>query len=323
MNIDRTATATEIATLEAIKTVVERHDTETKKIMETDDTTKLLRLALEDTSAAKALFAIDPDGLSAALAIVEEKTDRDNLVDTLHSLCDLGEGDAVARALKNVTLGAIQKNTGKSVPTSSGGAKITVGKNPSPVRYNGATVKRSPTKPFNNVVDAPTKAFKRIVSDNVNGRAKAIMREAIERKTAAAATLKTHPIGKGKEMNKQDYDSEETWTGMVKKEATGRMKSDTVAGKSVDIPSIRMADFNETRERLPPEFRNPTEIPNVVGMTLTDLPQPPSIKPPLHDPQSMAALTLKNHQMQQRQWNANLQSPAKPKQGFDPVNGAV
>ena len=38
--------------------------------------------------------------------------ERENLVDTLHSLFDLGEGDAVARALKNVTLGAIQKNTG-------------------------------------------------------------------------------------------------------------------------------------------------------------------------------------------------------------------
>jgi len=210
--------------------------------------------------------------------------DRENLIDTINSLCDLGEGDAVTRALKNVVLGAIQKNTGaKAVQT--GGVKIKTGTNPSPVRFNGSAVKRNPsktasaTKSFNDVADAPTKVFNRVVSDNVNinAGAKAIMREAIERKTAAALTLKTHPTKRRTEMNKQDYDNEETWTAMAKKEADERAGL-TTAAKTIEIPVVRLASFDDTRDRLPPEFRNPKEIPNVVGMTLTDLPQPNTIK---------------------------------------------
>ena len=102
------------------------------------------------------------------------------------------------------------------------------------------------------------------------------------------------------------------------------MKSDTEAAKTVDIPVMRLDAFNETRERLPPEFRNPKEIPNVVGMTLTDLPKPPEIMGGrLAANASMAAMTQKNHQMQQRQWDVSLNDPKRPKQGFDPINGAI
>jgi hypothetical protein len=249
--------------------------------------------------------------------------DRENLVDTLHSLFDLGEGDAVARALKNVTLGAIQRNTGFRAVQPNGGAKITTGGSPSPVAFNGQKIKRSPSKTFNNVVDAPTKAFNQVVSDGVNVKANSILKEAAQR-SAAAMTLKTHPIGKGKEMlNKQAYDNEETWTHYAKQEA-GRIKSNTEAGKSVEPAVIRLDAFNETRERLPPEFRNPKEIPNVVGMTLTDLPKPPEImggRLPANT--SMAEMTRKTYQNQQRPWDVSLNNPKRPKQGFDPVNGAI
>lgn len=212
---------------------------------------------------------------------VIEATDRDNLKDTVDSLCDLGEFDAVTKALKNVTLGSIMKSTGVRPTQKTGdGAKITAGGNKSPVRYNGATMKRSPVQSFNDVVDAPTKSFNRVVSDsvNLNASAKSILKEAMARKTDAASTLKTYPIGKGKEMNKQDYDNEETWTHYAKQEAAGRVKGDTVASRTVEIPSIRMDAFNDTRARIPFEFRNPKEIPHVVGMTLTDLPKPNTVK---------------------------------------------
>jgi hypothetical protein len=264
--------------------------------------------------------------LDETLGIAREaikEADREYLVDTLHSLCDLGEGDAVARALKNVTLGAIQRNTGFRAVQPNGGAKITAGGSPSPVKFNGSIVKRGATKAFNKVVDAPTKAFNQVVCDSVNSRAKSILKEAAQR-SAAAMTLKTHSIEKGKEMlSKQEYDSEETWTHYAKQEA-GRMKSDTEAAKTVEPPALRYNDYNETRERLPPEFRNPKEIPNVVGMTLADLPKPPEImggKLPANT--SMAEMTRKTHQNQQRPWDVSLNNPKRPKQGFDPVNGAV
>jgi hypothetical protein len=209
---------------------------------------------------------------------VIEATDRDNLKDTVDSLCDLGEIDAVTKALKNVTLGTIMKSTGiKSTQTTGDGAKITAGGNKSPVRYNGATMKRSPVKSFNDVVDAPTKAFNRVVSDSVNPTARSIMEATIARKTTdAAATLKTTPIGKGKEMNTQMYDNEETWTNYAKQEAAGRVKGDTVASKTVEIPSIRMDSFNDTRARIPFEFRgvNPSDAAVRLSQGVVDVVNP-------------------------------------------------
>ena len=145
-------------------------------------------------------------------------------------------------------------------------------------------------KAFNKSVDSTS-----VMADsvNINSKAAAILREAMARKaddgrvvnpTRAASTLKTTPISKGTEMDKATYDNEETWTHMVKQEAAGRMKGDSIPSqKTVAIPELRLKDFNDTRERLPPEFRNPKEIPNVVGMTLTDLPKPPDIVPQIHD----------------------------------------
>ena len=264
---------------------------------------------------------------------VIEATDRENLKDTVDSLCDLGYSDDVTHSLKNTTLGVIYKTTGtKPAPFLGSGVKIAPGVNRSPVSFNGQKIRRTagPVKAFNKSVDSTS-----VMADsvNINSKAAAILREAMARKaddgrvvnpTRAASTLKTTPISKGTEMDKATYDNEETWTHMVKQEAAGRMKGDSIPSqKTVAIPELRLKDFNDTRERLPPEFRNPKEIPNVVGMTLTDLPKPPDIVPQIHDPVSMAALTLKNHQMQQRQWNANLQSPKKPKQGFASINGAI
>jgi hypothetical protein len=204
--------------------------------------------------------------LDETLGIAREaikEADRENLVDTLHSLCDLGEGDAVARALKNVTLGAIQRNTGMTPKAAAKRGSITAGGNHSPVAFNGQKIKRGVTKAFNDAVDAPMKAFNRVVSDGVNLRARSIMEATIARKTTdAAATLKTHSIGKGTEMNKQQYDNEETWTHYAKQEAAGRVKGDTVASKTVEIPSIRMDSFNDTRARIPFEFAgvNPSGV---------------------------------------------------------------
>jgi hypothetical protein len=218
--------------------------------------------------------------LGIARAAVED-TERDNLVDTLHSLCDIGEGDAVARALKNVTLGAIQRNTGFRAVQLNGGAKITAGGSPSPVKFNGSIVKRGATKTFNDVVDAPTKSFNRVVSDsvNINASAKSILKEAMARKadgrlinpTNAASTLKTTPATteKGdKPMTKftDDEDTlEGTWSSHMKKdavEANRRMKSDTEAAKTVELPVVRLNSFEDTRARLPFEFRgvNPSDM---------------------------------------------------------------
>jgi hypothetical protein len=199
-----------------------------------------------------------------------EEADRENLVDTVHSLCDIGEGDAVARALKNVTLGAIQRNTGMTPKAAAKRSSITAGGNHSPVAFNGQKIKRGATKAFNDAVDAPMKAFNRVVSDGVNSKARSIMEATIARKTTnAAATLKTHPIGKGTEMNKQQYDNEETWSHYAKQEAAGRLKSDTEAAKTVEPPTIRMDAFNDTKARLPFEFRGVNQSETVpVGFNL-------------------------------------------------------
>jgi hypothetical protein len=252
---------------------------------------------------------------------VIEATDRDNLKDTVDSLCDLGEIDAVTKALKNVTFGAVQKSTGvKPQPFLGSGVKITAGGNKSPIKFNGQMIKRSATKSFNDVVDAPMKTFNRVVADglNLSPKAKSILKEAIGRKAAdgilvnptrAASTIEIPANGQpNQEKNAvtkfaDDEDTlEGTWSSHMKKEAVeanGRMKSDTAAGKTIEIPVVRMASF-DTRNSLPPEFRNPKEIPNVVGMTLTDLPQPNTVK-------GGAAATYKNHPDGQKQ-----QFPRKP-----------
>jgi hypothetical protein len=256
---------------------------------------------------------------------VIESVERDNLKDTVDSLCDLGEIDAVTKALKNVVLSAVQRNTGvKPQPFLGGGMKIAVGVNKSPVRYNGMAVKRSPVKSYNDVVNAPQKAFNPVVSDSLNlsARTKSILEEAIARKAAEAGGRLVNPTNAASTINipadrrptqeknavtkfTDDEDTlEGTWSSHMKKEATesnGRMKSDTAAGKTVEIPVVRMASFDDTRDRLPPEFSNPKKIPNVVGMTLTDLPKPNAVK-------GGAAATYKpanKDKTREGQWSAN------------------
>jgi hypothetical protein len=359
MTNNRPATENEIAVFDAIKTVVERHAAETKRIIESEEPTKLLQLALEDASTAKALFALDPDGLSAALAMVEKNTDRNNLVDTLHSLCDIGEGDAVARALKNVTFGAIQKNAGlktaeavKTVQTHGSGSKITTGKYRSPVKFNGSNMKRGPTNSFNNVVDAPTKAFNRVVSDhlNVNAGAKSILKEAIARKAAedtsstegrlanttkAALTLKTPPTTQkgGKPVNK--FDADETWTDFAKKEAeesTGQMKPDIVAGKTIDIPTMRVPSYENTRARLPFEFRgvNPSDAAERLSQGVVDVVNPNgSAHGPIDFNTGNTSPNTEYHggprswQNSAAQLDVNLNKPKPSAQMVDPVNAGV
>lgn len=280
---------------------------------------------------------------------VIEATDRNNLKDTVDSLCDLGHKDKVVNALKNVTLTAVHKNINPVRTPNKPLRQIAVGANKSPVRFNGTTVKRSPQKAFDAAANKVANVTKTLAdSVNVNAGAKNVMREAMERKAAdgrlnnptpAAATIKIPanrvPNNKEKTAVTKFYDDEETteglWSANMKREAveSGRMKSGIPSQKSVERPVVRLNDFNETRDRLPPEFRNPKELPQVIGMTLADLPKPPPIedyetgKRVLNDPVSMAAHTQKNHQMQQHQWAVDLKSPAKPKQGFDPVNGAI
>jgi hypothetical protein len=251
---------------------------------------KMLTKYVEDARNTAYGYNCHLDETIAKTGKFVKNADQENLVDTLHNLCDIGETDAVTRALKNVTLGAIQKNTGKKpAQTNGGGAKITAGQNRSPVKFSGAKVNRSPTKSFNDVVDAPTKAFNRVVSDhlNVNAGATSILKEAIARKadgrvvnpTNAASTLKTTPIAteKGKPVNK--CDTEETWTTFAKKEAeedTGQMKSDTVAGKTIDILAMRMPSYSDTRARLPFEFRgvNPSDMATRLTQGVVDVVNP-------------------------------------------------
>jgi hypothetical protein len=218
---------------------------------------------------------------------VIEATDRDNLKSTVDSLCDLGELDAVTKALKNVVLGAVQRNNvAKPHPFLGGSAKITAGGNKSPVGFNGVAVKRSPVKSFQDTVDAPSKAFNRIVSDsvNVNLGAKSILKEAIARKadgrlvnpTNAASTIN---ISKNRQPTQErnavtkftdDEDSTEgLWSHYAKQEAAGRVKGDTVASKTVEIPVVRLDSFNDTKSRLPFEFRGVNQSETVpVGFNL-------------------------------------------------------
>jgi hypothetical protein len=262
------------------------------------------------------LYDNDPDGfITTMFEIANRNTqgklshliedyaanEANDLIATLKSLLELGAGDDVTKALKNVVLGQIMKNTGvKPQPYlgNGGAAKIAPGVNKSPVKFNGTVVKRSPTKSFNDVVDAPTKAFNRVVADSLNlsPKAKSILKEAIGRKAAVGRLVNptraasTIDIPANRQPNQEknavtkftdDEDTlEGTWSSHMKKEAVeanGRMKSDTAAGKTIEIPVVRMASF-DTRNSLPPEFRNPKEIPNVVGVTLTDLPQPNTVK---------------------------------------------
>jgi hypothetical protein len=180
---------------------------------------------------------------------------QDNLLDTVSYLCDLGSGDDVARALKNVVLLAIQRNTGAAKQVTGGGAdKIVAGKNRSSIRFNGTKVKRRS-------MSDPAKVFNGVVAEvHVNAGARSIM-EAAARKTQAAQTLRT-TINTGGKMTTKFDDDDGMWTTYAKQEAKennglpdgGRMKSDTVAGRSVEVPSIRMQSFEDTRSRLPFEF---------------------------------------------------------------------
>jgi hypothetical protein len=290
---DRPAGAKDIAEFEAIKAVVEAH----ASALANPQTT--LERALGDIETARALFEIDPEGLSKAVLKAAKDDDRDNLIDTVHSLCDIGETDSVARALKNVTLGAIQKSTGVTPQPLGGGAKISTSLNKSPVRYNGMAVKRSPTKSFNNVVNSADKEFNRLVSDsvNINASAKSILKEAMARKAAeadgrvvnptrAASTINiptNRQTNQGKSAVTRFTDDEDTlegtWSSHMKKdavEARGRMKSDTVAGKTVEIPVVRMASFEDTRARLPFEFRgvNPSDAAKRLTQGVVDVVNP-------------------------------------------------
>ena len=98
MSKDRPATASEIATLKAIESVVATHHAATTHILNTNEPTKMLKLALEDATAAKALFALDPKGLSDALALIED--DRSDHIDTVNFLHDMGEKDFSKRSTK-------------------------------------------------------------------------------------------------------------------------------------------------------------------------------------------------------------------------------
>jgi hypothetical protein len=214
---------------------------------------------------------------------VIEATDRENLKDAVDSLCDLGEIDAVTRALKNVTFGAVQKSTGvKPQPFLGSGVKITAGGNRSAVKFNGVTVKRSQTKSFSDVVDAPTKAFNRVVADNLNlsPKVKSILKEAMARNATKAASTIDIPARKRLNQEKHavtkfadDEDTlEGTWSSHMKKdavEASGRMKSGTEAAKTVEIPVVRLNSFEDTRARMPFEFRGVNQSETVpVGFNL-------------------------------------------------------
>jgi hypothetical protein len=288
------------------------------------------------------LYDTDPDGFITTMLEISNRNlggklthliedyasdEAHDLIEILKSLVEMGEGDQVKTALKNVVLASLMKSTG-TVPAQTDSATIKAGQNRSPIRFNGMTVKRKPAqpKPFNSVIDGFNKKTAIVDHVNVNVGAKSILEAAVAKKTSdgrvlnptkAAATLKTTPLG-GKPMNTQQYDNEETWTAMAKQEAAGRMRGTTVAAKTIEIPSIRMDSFNDTRARIPAEWSNPKEIPNVVGMTLTDLPKPPEIVPQIHDPVSMAAHTLKNHQNQERQWDVSLSRPKQPVQNQNP-----
>jgi hypothetical protein len=177
---------------------------------------------------------------------VIESIERDNLKSTVDSLCDLGHVDTVTKALKHATLTVIHQNTGVKPQTKENGPKITAGKNRSQVTFNGSMVKRNPTKSFDTAADKSSKISQTMAdSDNINPNAKAILREAARKtdgrlvnRTLAASTV-TIPVNRRPNQEKNAVtkltDDEETWTTFVKQEAveaTGRMKSDTAAGKT-------------------------------------------------------------------------------------------
>jgi hypothetical protein len=327
---DRPATPAEIATLKAIEAVIETHASETAKILASTEPTAALQLALADSNTAQALYALDAEGLTRALEIVESA--EDDHIATVRHLHDLGHGDDVTKGLHNVVLKAMAKNTATPVQMNK---KIAVGQNRSPMKFNGATTKRGVTKSFNDTVDAPQKSFAKVVNDglNINPTAKSILREAMMKKadgrllnpTAAAATI-TIPQNRipNQERNAttkfiDDEDTlEGTWSAMAKKEA-GRMKGTTPAAKTVEIPQIRLDSFKDTQSRLPPEFQNPKEIPDVIGMVLTDLPKP-NVSGRTRDYVFPDGSHFPN---KEKQFDVNLRKPKKPAQQFDPVNGAI
>lgn len=125
---------------------------------------------------------------------------------------------------------------------------------------------------------------------------------------------------------------------------------------SAKIPTRIPTDFDsvaqkqaDTRARMPAEFapkiektedrsyaaiakrtaaqktiERPTKIDFVDQERDRQLPQVPEISPHIGDDEpSMAAQTYRNFPNMSKQWKVSLQSPAAPKQGFDPVNGAI
>jgi hypothetical protein len=358
MNKNRPATLNEIKQLEAIEEVVTRHAEETKTIMETNGPTKMLRLALSDATTGKALYQLDAQGLSAALDLVvenekendEDSAERDNLKSTVDSLCDLGELDAVTQALKNCVLGAVQKNTGAKPVASNGTSlrKISVFQSRSPISFNCSKIKRSPIKSFNDSIDKPQNAAVSRVAGhlNINNTARSVLEDAMARKasdgrlnnpTQATATLKPTPIGKENDVTKFTDDEElleGTWTSHAKKEAAGRMKSDTAAGKTIEIPVVRMASFDDIRSRLPFEFRgvNPSDAAKRLTQGVVDVVNPngsahgpidfntdgtkPAIAGQTKD--SVFPNGKSTFPNKEKQWDVNLKKPKQPVQNQNP-----
>jgi hypothetical protein len=287
---------------------------------------------------------------------VIDSVERDNLKDTVDSLCDLGEIDAVTKALKNVVLSAVQRNTGvKPQPFLGGGMKIAVGVNKSPVRYNGMAVKRSPVKSYNDVVNAPQKAFNPVVSDSLNlsARTKSILEEAIARKAAEAGGRLVNPTNAASTINiptnrqpnqeknavakftDDDEAIEGTWSTHMKKEAiSGRMKFDTAAGKTVEMPVVRMASFDDTRARLPFEFRgvNPSDAATRLSQGVVDVVNPngsahgpinfntDGTKPAIAGQTKDAVFPNAKSKFpnKEKDWEVNLKKPKQPVQNQNP-----
>ncbi len=318
--------------------------------MESQSPTEMLEIALSDAATAKALFAIDPAGLSAALAIVEN--DLSDHLDTVKSLHSMGEKDGVSAALKGVLLKKLYKTAGtKPAQTGKPLRQITVGQNKSPVNFNGTTMKRNTQKSFDDAAKKVSDIAKTLADAvNVNNNAKNILREAMARKTdgrlvnstQAAATINI-PTNRQPNQEKNavtkfidDEDTlEGTWSSQMKKEATGRMKGDTVASKTVEIPSIRTDSFNDTRNRLPFEFRGVNQSETVpVGFNLGATVDVVNPNGSAHGPVEFIGNTtpavagqtpnygfpMKDARFPnlEKRWDVNLKDPKKPVQNQNP-----
>jgi hypothetical protein len=330
------ATQIELVTLAAIEAVVEAHADATADI-KASDPTDALRMALADSVTTQALMALDPEGLKLALAHVEESF-PDEVKTVARS--EETEMDEEIRARKLIKVGLhkskikdsrapvchVTRDFANVVKSLKHENVNTTAKN----ILKEAAMRKADGRLVNNTVAARTLATHALNQSSVRSKLPSEFADSrlsnvtAQKNVADANSYSTKGILNQPEettVNRFVDDAETTeglWSANMKREAAGRLKGTTKASQTVERPSFKPAEINDVKSRLPPEFSNPSVIPNVVGMTLTDLPKPNTRKT-----KDYVFPDEKNFPHLQKQWNVDLKKPAKPKQQFDPIDGAV